>query len=93
MTSTRGVTRRGCGRGHDDRALVGRRRGRGDVEHVLGLEAEVELLDDRLGEQLDERRRVGEHGDRDPADEERGEEAHHREVVAHERRRRRAAAP
>ena len=30
---------------------------------------EVELLDDRLGEQLDERRWVGQRGDRDAADE------------------------
>ena len=33
------------------------------VEHVLGLEPEVELLDDLLGEQLDERGRVGERRD------------------------------
>ena len=40
-----------------------------DVEHVLRLEPEVELLDDRLREQLDQRRRVGERGDRDAPDE------------------------
>ncbi len=34
-----------------------------------GFEPEVELLDDRLGEQLDQRRRVGQRGDRDAADE------------------------
>ena len=55
--------------GHDDRALVGERKDVRDVEHVLGLETEVELLDDGLGEELDDRRRVGEGGDRDPADE------------------------
>ena len=70
--------------GHDDRALLGRGDDRGDVEHALGLEAEVELLDDRLGEQLDERRWVGEDGDGDPPDEVRREEAHHGEVVLHE---------
>ncbi len=32
---------------------------RRDVDHVGGLHAEVELFDDRLGEQLDQRRRVG----------------------------------
>ncbi len=69
--------------GHDEGALPGGGDRRRDVEHALGLEAEVELLDDRLGEQLDERRRVGEDRDRDPPDEVRREEAHHREVVAH----------
>ena len=38
-----------------------------EVEHVLGLEPEVELLDDLLGEQLHERGRVGERRDRDAA--------------------------
>ena len=47
-----------------------------DIEHVGSLEPEVELFDDRLGEQLDESRRVGECGNRDPPDEKRGEEAH-----------------
>ena len=59
ITSTRRVTSVGCGRGHDVAALAQLGEHRGDVEHVLGLEAEVELLDDRLGEQLDERGRVG----------------------------------
>ncbi len=49
----------------------------GDVEHVGRFHAEVELLDDRLGEQLDERRRVGQRGDRDAADEV-GREPRHR---------------
>ena len=53
---------------HHHRALVGDREHAGEVEHVLGLEPEVELLDDLLREQLDERRRVGERGDRDPPD-------------------------
>ena len=37
----------------------------GHVDHVLGFEAEVELLDDRLGEQLDESGRVGQRGNGD----------------------------
>ena len=41
----------------------------GDVEHVGRFHAEVELLDDRLGEQLDEGGRVGQRGDRDATDE------------------------
>ncbi len=41
------------GAGDDDGALVGFCEDAADVEHVRGLEAEVELLDDRLGEQLD----------------------------------------
>ena len=54
----------------------------GDVEHVGGLHAEVEFLDDRLGEQLDERRRVGERSHRDPPDQVRSEPRHHLEVLA-----------
>ena len=55
-----------------------------DVEHAVGLEAEVKLLDDGLGEQLDQRRRVGEGRHRDAPDEEGGDEAHDGQVVAHE---------
>ena len=51
-----------------------------EVEHVLGLEPEVELLDDLLGEQLDERGRVGERGDRDAADEQRRQPGERAEV-------------
>ncbi len=47
---------------NDDGALPGLGEHRGDVEHVLGLESEVELLGDRLGEQLDQRRRVRQRG-------------------------------
>ena len=54
--------------GHDVAALAELGQHAGDVEHVLGFEPEVELLGDRLREQLDERRRVGERGDRDAAD-------------------------
>ena len=56
----------------------------GHVEHVLGLEAEVELLGDRLGEQLDERRRVGQGGDRDAADHLGREPGHDPQVLADE---------
>ena len=45
--------------GDDHRALVGGGQDPGDVEHVVGFQPEVELLDDGLGEQLDERGRVG----------------------------------
>ena len=84
ITSIRRVTSRGWGRGTMMERWFGLGEDVADVEHVGGLEAEVELLDDRLGEQLDERRRVGERGDRDPPDEERGEEAHAGEVPSHE---------
>ena len=77
----------------DDGALVGFSEHVADIEHVGGLEPEIELLDDRLGEQLDERRRVGERGDRDPPDEKGGEKAHGRRGPAARARRRRAAAP
>ncbi len=74
------MTSVGCGRG----TIVARwsvsASTRGDVEHVLGFEPEVELFDDRLREQLDERRRVGERGDRDAADEARREPRHRLEI-------------
>ena len=72
------MTRSGCGRGTTIAPLPGLGEHRGDVEHALGLEPEVELLCDRLGEQLDQRRRVRERGDRDPTDEERSQPAHRR---------------
>ena len=73
ITSTRRVTRRRVRpRDHRVRTPVLREHAR-DVEHVLGLEPEVELLDDRLREQLDERGRVRERGDRDAADHARAE--------------------
>ena len=56
----------------------------GDVEHVGGLEAEVELLHDGLGEQLHEGRRVGQRGDGDAADEVRCQPGHGPQVLAHE---------
>ena len=58
----------GVGARDDEVALAELGEGRGDVEHVLGLEAEVELFDDGLGEELDQRRGVGQRRDRDPAD-------------------------
>ena len=61
----------GVGAGDDVAPLAELGEHAGDVEHVLGLEAEVELLGDRLGEQLDQRRRVGQRRDRDAPDEER----------------------
>ena len=67
ITSMRRVDQRRVGPGHDEGALVERGKGHGDIEHVLGLEPEVELLDDRLGEELDQGRRVGQRGDWDPA--------------------------
>ena len=72
------------GTGDDDGVLARVGQHAGDVEHVLGLEAEVELLHDRLCEQLDEGRRVGEGGDRDAAHQQRGEPAHGGQVAAHQ---------
>ncbi len=71
---------------HDVAALTELREHPRDVEHVLRFEPEVELLGDRLREQLDERRRVGERGDRDAADQMRREPRHRGEVLPHERR-------
>ena len=76
MTSTRRVTSSGMGRGTTMARWSVAARTLGDVEHVVGLEAEVELLDDGLGEQLDQRRRVGQRRHRDAADQGRGDPAH-----------------
>ena len=62
----------GVGAGDDEVALTELGECHGDVDHVLRLEAEVELLDDRLGEELDERRQVGERGHGNPADQDAG---------------------
>ena len=70
--------------GDDHGPLVRFGQDAGDVEHVVGLEAEVELLDDRLGEQLDQCRRVGQGGDRDPPDEVGGQPAHGGDIAPHE---------
>ena len=81
---------RRVGPGHDVAPLAELGEGPGDVEHVLGLEAEVELLGDGLGEQLDQGRRVGQRGDGDATHQERGEPGHHPQVVAHQAGDRRA---
>ena len=80
------MTSVGCGRGTMIPRWLGLGEDVGDVEHVLGLEAEVELLDDRLREQLHQRRRVGERGDGDAADEAGREPRERGDVVAEELR-------
>ena len=80
ITSTRRVTSSGWGRAMMKPRWPSAAKDCGHVEHVLGLEAEVELLGDRLGEQLDQCRRVGERGDRDASDQERGQPRHDLEV-------------
>ncbi len=72
------------GAGDDVAALAQVDEAAGHVEHVLGLEAEVELLGDGLGEQLDQRRRVGQGGERQAPDEERGQPRHDLEVLGDE---------
>ena len=59
---------RGMRAGHDVAGLPEVVQHRRDVEHVGGLDPEVELLDDRVGEQLDERRWVRQRGHRDAPD-------------------------
>ena len=82
MTSTRRVTSSGWGRGTTmERWPLDGEHG-GDVQHVLGLEPEVELLDDGLGEQLDQGRRIGQGGDGDPADQLGGDPRHGGDVQA-----------
>ncbi len=72
------------GSGNDDGVLVGVGEDARHVEHVLGLEAEVELLHDRLSEQLDQGRWVGQGGHGDAAHQERGDPAHGGEITAHQ---------
>ena len=81
---------RRVGPGHHEVALVERGEGGGDIEHVLGLEPEVELLHDGLGEELDQGGRVGQRGDGDAADQVRRQPGHDGEVLAHPRRHGRA---
>jgi hypothetical protein len=69
------------GAGHDEGLLVELDEGAGDVDHVLRLQAEVELLGDRLGEQLDQCRRVGQGGHRDAAHQPGGDPGHDGEVL------------
>ena len=63
MTRTRLVTSSGWGRGTTIEPLIATGEHLGDVEHVLRLEPEVELLDDGLGEQLDQGGGIGQGGD------------------------------
>ncbi len=67
---------------HDDPALLGLREDAGDVEHVLRFESEVELLDDRLREQLDQRRRIRQRRHRDAAHQAGREPGERGDVVA-----------
>ena len=87
ITSTRSGDERGVGP-RDDVPVAGRgrRSSLATSSMFCGLEPEVELLGDGLGEQLDQRRRVGQRGERDATDEERCEPRHHPEVLAHELR-------
>ncbi len=71
--------------GHDVAPLPELGQHLGDVEHVGRLEPEVQLLDDRLREQLHQRRRVGQRGDRDPSDQVGRQPRHRPQVLAHQR--------
>jgi hypothetical protein len=70
------------GAGHDEVALVERGERGGDIEHVLGLQAEVELLDDGLGEELHQGGRVGQRGDRDTPHQVGRQPRHDRQILA-----------
>ena len=70
--------------GHDVAGLLQLVEHHGNVDHVGGFHAEVELLDDRLGEQLDQCRGIGQRRDRDPADEVRRQPGHDPQVLAHQ---------
>ncbi len=79
--------------GHHHGPLIGLGQYPGYVEHVVGLEAEVEFLHDRLREQLDQGRWVGQGGHRDAPDQVGRQPRHGGDVAAHEARRPGAAAP
>ena len=74
----------GVGSGYDELVLAELTEHAGHIEHVVGLDAEVELLADRVGEHLDECRRVGERRDGDPSHQHRGEPRHHLQVLVDE---------
>jgi hypothetical protein len=71
---------------HDDDRLASFAQQPGDVEHVLRFQPEVQLLDDGLGEQLDEGRRIAECRHRDASHQERRDPCHGLDVAAHEPR-------
>ena len=64
-----------------DRTLAGAVEHRCDVQHVVGLQPEVELLHDGLGEQLDDGRKVHHLQQLDPAGQGRCQPGHHRQVL------------
>ena len=70
--------------GHDVAGLAEIVEHRSDVDHVRGFHPEVEFFHDGLGEQFHQRGRVGQRGDRDAPDEERGEPGHDPQVLADE---------
>jgi hypothetical protein len=74
----------GVGPGHHDRALARAGEDRRDVQHVLGLEPEVELLHDGLGEQLHQGRGIGQGRHRDPAHQLGGDPRHGGDVQPHQ---------
>ncbi len=74
---------RGVGPRDDERALPELGEDVGDAQHVVGLEAEVELLEDGLGEELDQGGRVGQGGHGNAADEVGRHPGHHGQVLAH----------
>ena len=74
---------RGVGPRDDEVALAELGEGRGDVEHVLGLQTEIEFLDDGFGEELHQRRGIGQCGNRDPAHQMGSQPRHDGEVLAH----------
>ena len=74
----------GVGPGHDQGPLARLGQDAGDVEHVLRFEAEVQLLDDGLGEELDQGGRVRQRGHRDAPHKGRGDPAHGGQVAPHQ---------
>ncbi len=65
----------------------------GDVDHVRALKTEVELLDNGLGEQFNQGRRVSERRHGDAAHQMRGERRHHAEGRCAPAGRHQGAAP
>ena len=69
---------------HHELTLIEIGEHRRHIDHVGGFDSEIEFLADRSGEDLDQRRRVGERRHRDTADEERRQPRHDLEILMHE---------
>ena len=76
--------------GHQNDSRPGPLQQRGDIQHVFGFESEVELFENRFGEELHLYRRIGERRDRNTSNQQWSNPRHGADVAAHELRHPRA---